>query len=103
MSDVPNSTGASPPPELPEWVGGFGNQPEPLFELYCADLQVAATFAARHDWWRGCWVWRTDVDAPAVPAFRLLREPDLDVEDRPDVEVPAAIAALRAVPGDSPH
>lgn len=33
-----------------EWAGGFGNQPQPLFELYCAYRQAAAAFAARHDW-----------------------------------------------------
>ena len=83
-------------PEYPQWVGGFGGQPEPLFELYCADLKEAAAFAARHDWWRGCWVWRTDPGAPVEPVFRVLRQPDLDVEDRPDVEIPAAIVTGRA-------
>jgi hypothetical protein len=61
------------PPAWPEWFGHFGDQTEPLFELYCADEAVAARYAARQDWSLHAWVWRTDVAAPTEPVLTLLR------------------------------
>ena len=89
-------TGRHGPPEHPAWVGHFGNQPEPLFELYCSDRWAASRFAARHDWWLHVWTWRNDENAPAEPEVRLLRLPELDVQDRPGLPEPVAITVLRA-------
>ncbi len=83
------------PPELPEWYGSFGNQPAPLFELYCSDPAEAFRFASRQGWSLHCFVVRTDEQAPTAPRFTLLRAPDPNVDDRPGVDVPLAIRRMR--------